>query len=515
MKLESGAVVSPKTGVIISALIIILAMVVYAGYCMAWPIWEDAYISFRYAHNWASGNGLVYNSGERVEGYTNFLWVTLIAFSQYLNIDPWISSRVLGFLSVTGVFLAILIFYWKRMPSKYSAAVLSCMLIALSQQVIRWAGSGLETGLFTCLVCAAMFYSIGTDPDKWPIAPGVLWVLAILCRPDAVVFLAALLPALWFEKHRRPASMKLIAIVTVLLIPYFLWKLYYFGMILPATYHTRMGYTGSQTLQGVTFIGAYLRNHWILYLGLLTVPLWWKKENTHLRACGFAIIIHLIYVALVGGDWMEYRFFSVSTPLAIVLAVEFIWHLFFRMPAHAMHLKTLGNRFAGALVLAGLLFTVIMDHTPHLLSHHYFSEGSLQRLFDHRTNRSSVGALLGRFARENGYSDQWLVTHYAEVAYTSRMNVHNPFGLTELETALMKVDSIGTGRVAHEKVNWKSGLAKRPIFIFPDYESPDYTAIRTPTADGQFSRFSVRKDIQDEFLSWWDQNFSTVPRRKF
>jgi len=34
---------------------------------------DDAFISFRYAHNLVQGHGLVFNPGERVEGYTNFL----------------------------------------------------------------------------------------------------------------------------------------------------------------------------------------------------------------------------------------------------------------------------------------------------------------------------------------------------------------------------------------------------------------------------------------------------------
>jgi hypothetical protein len=32
---------------------------------------DDAYISFAYARNLVEGNGLVFNVGERVEGYTN------------------------------------------------------------------------------------------------------------------------------------------------------------------------------------------------------------------------------------------------------------------------------------------------------------------------------------------------------------------------------------------------------------------------------------------------------------
>ena len=38
---------------------------------------DDAYISLRYARNLVSGTGLVYNPGEYVQGYTNFLWVML------------------------------------------------------------------------------------------------------------------------------------------------------------------------------------------------------------------------------------------------------------------------------------------------------------------------------------------------------------------------------------------------------------------------------------------------------
>jgi hypothetical protein len=39
---------------------------------------DDAYISFRYARNLAEHGQLVFNLGERVEGYTNFLWTVLL-----------------------------------------------------------------------------------------------------------------------------------------------------------------------------------------------------------------------------------------------------------------------------------------------------------------------------------------------------------------------------------------------------------------------------------------------------
>ena len=65
---------------------------------------DDAYISFRYARNLAQGNGLVFNAGERVEGYTNFLWTVLFTPAELVGLDPALVAIVLGV-----VFTALLI----------------------------------------------------------------------------------------------------------------------------------------------------------------------------------------------------------------------------------------------------------------------------------------------------------------------------------------------------------------------------------------------------------------------
>src|SRR5438552_142444 len=49
---------------------------------------DDAFISLRYARNLAKGHGIVFNAGERVEGYTNFLWVVILAAPFLLRVDP-------------------------------------------------------------------------------------------------------------------------------------------------------------------------------------------------------------------------------------------------------------------------------------------------------------------------------------------------------------------------------------------------------------------------------------------
>jgi len=54
---------------------------------------DDAFISFRYAQNLVDGNGLVFNPGERVEGYTNLSWTLLMAGVLAAGIWAWCASR--------------------------------------------------------------------------------------------------------------------------------------------------------------------------------------------------------------------------------------------------------------------------------------------------------------------------------------------------------------------------------------------------------------------------------------
>ncbi|MFH0792763.1 MAG: hypothetical protein V2A74_01885, partial [bacterium] len=59
-----------------------VAIIVW-GCIWNWSYWiDDSYISARYARNLASGFGPVFNAGERVEGYTNFLWVVMLGVVQ-------------------------------------------------------------------------------------------------------------------------------------------------------------------------------------------------------------------------------------------------------------------------------------------------------------------------------------------------------------------------------------------------------------------------------------------------
>src|SRR5262245_49795700 len=78
----------------------VLALVVAALFAWnvqrTWFLGDDAFISFRYARNLSDGSGLVWNPDERVEGYTNFSWVLLLAAGMRIGLEPEVLANVLG-----------------------------------------------------------------------------------------------------------------------------------------------------------------------------------------------------------------------------------------------------------------------------------------------------------------------------------------------------------------------------------------------------------------------------------
>ena len=76
------------------------ALALYAAHC--WLLRgfyvDDAYISLRYLRQWGAGNGLVFNPGERVEGFSNPLWLAVLAPFERFGADPVLASKGVGFL---------------------------------------------------------------------------------------------------------------------------------------------------------------------------------------------------------------------------------------------------------------------------------------------------------------------------------------------------------------------------------------------------------------------------------
>jgi hypothetical protein len=102
-----------KAGLILGVLVLLSGSLFQTFEGIAGPsppqVWglDDAYISYRYAQNLAQGNGLVFNRGERVEGYSNFLHVLMMtpAFFVTDREGVYFFSLLLNLILAAGAFL--------------------------------------------------------------------------------------------------------------------------------------------------------------------------------------------------------------------------------------------------------------------------------------------------------------------------------------------------------------------------------------------------------------------------
>lgn len=321
-----------------------LALLVGVGRAVsrAW-VCDDAFISFRYAVNLVRGHGLVFNAGERVEGYTNFLWTMAMVPGAWLGIDleRWSVAWGLAFHAAS---LALLVGYgWRRSRDLAPPALPVAAIVGAAH--VDWATygtSGLETPLFTFLVLAGFLALTGAQTRGWrlPLAGATLG-LAALTRPEGVlIFGLGLAFVLWCQ---RPAGRALLAYggaFVVLWLPATAWRVWYYGDYVPNTYHAKSAYLAWWD-QGLRYLALHAQGHWPLLLGaLLGVaalglrlrgalagrPAWRLVDGARLDATTRRMTLAVIataayglYLARVGGDFMYARMLIPVTPLLLVL----------------------------------------------------------------------------------------------------------------------------------------------------------------------------------------------------
>ena len=297
---------------------------------------DDPYIAYRYALNLASGDGLVFNIGDRVEGYSDFLWVLILSASYYLfGLDIPLTARVLG----TGITLvAILLTYQLSMEitgKDRHGSLIAALLVAASGSVACYGPSGLETPLFTLLIILSFLCAV---QRKW-ILSSLLAGLSVMTRPDGI-FLLFLLIA-WklvicrSLKERVLGSLKILVPFSCIVLPWTIWRWTYYGHLIPNSVEAKKGLDiGWQILSGLKYVWQFILQNapFMTVLGIATLAFIVNRSKKRGRSIqqsvgflAFFIVIFVLYVILVGGDWMPaWRFLAPIVPLLAVLIVS-LW----------------------------------------------------------------------------------------------------------------------------------------------------------------------------------------------
>jgi len=376
--------------------ILYLLIPLYAIYRAARNSWvcDDAFISFRYALNFSRGLGLVFNAGERVEGYTNFLWTVILSPFIALGLDPVMSSIVLGIVCFCGL-LFFLFQYGGQLALPVSVRssryvwIWSLPAVALHEHLQRYATSGLETMFFTFLVTTGSLLVISSmnreNEKRSGLAGFSLLVLACLTRPDGLLIygiasifafisqvIVVLRSGLSNEIFARLKSILKITFKFHKLflfgyIPYWILRYLYYGLPFPNTFYAKSAYE-SYYSQGFFYFWLYIKSYWIFLLLPLLIGIRFffamrrKAERPDLSECYALtlVLVWILYVIYVGGDFMFSRFFLPVTPLLILLFERSLRHVAAAFSIDLAHLRYLA-------IVPALLVFLRVD---------YFSQGS-------------------------------------------------------------------------------------------------------------------------------------------
>src|SRR5690606_11984812 len=137
----------------------------------------------------ANGHGLMFNVGERVEGYTNVLWTLLLASAIWLTgfEGPILAMALCAVAYVANVFVVARVGARLAPPGKAYIPLAACC-VALPPLIISYGTSGLETQAAGLLVNVGLLFWLTAEQRKALFLSGLCFVLAALTRPDHGIF---------------------------------------------------------------------------------------------------------------------------------------------------------------------------------------------------------------------------------------------------------------------------------------------------------------------------------------
>jgi hypothetical protein len=295
-------------------------------------LFDDMMIGMRFARNLVRHGQLVWNLSERVEGFTNPLWVLYFAFLHLFNIPE---AKISLLVQLTGMLL-ILVTAWftYRLAheltggSRY-ASLAAATFTLFYFPLLNWSLQGCEVSLLALLLTWALWEMVrARQVDAMFRRPYLLLGLAVCTRVDSIIpFLAVLLYAAMVDRKRLRSHVTFGASVLVLIMGVqTLVRWFYYGELLPNTYYQKLSGT-PLTLRlenGLLGLARFVLQISPILLLLAAVSLFARRRRPVMALLATIIACQLVYSIWVGGDaWEQFggtnRYVSIAMPLFFVV----------------------------------------------------------------------------------------------------------------------------------------------------------------------------------------------------
>jgi arabinofuranosyltransferase len=441
-----------RTALLLLLVDLLLVQAVAAGS----GVGEDAFISLRYAENLATGAGFRFNPADEkpCEGFSNLLWVVLLAGAKRMGVSSTFGAQLGGLLCALATLGALFALGLHLRLRLYWLAPLS---LSLNAHFIYYSTYGLETALFTLLVVLGVSRSIRYRPT-WPstLVAFVPLALLALVRPEGIAVALTIAGALWLlalrRGNRREARRPLCLVVSLagVFAALLVWRYSTFESISAAPTLTKLfrWHPGveSQLAAGLRYLGAFLTTNPAMAVALGCLLLRAAPARTRRAALLNCLPAALLLgaVVAVGGDavyFLHFRFFVPVLPgllLAAAIALDSVpvrsplWRAALGIAAVIASLfyipyRVDGLRFVRSTPAFGILFDSVRD-AGDLASR--LREGKAFRVDDILELR------IGRWLRDNVDRRALLATGQAgNIPYHSNLPAVDFVGLASCDVA--------------------------------------------------------------------------------
>jgi len=330
-------------------------------------IFEDAFISLRYAVQFASGRGLVFNPGEWVWGYSNLAWTVLVGVGVWLGLNAVFCAKFLGVMAAMMVMLLLFNYHspWfsthavKKGPL-FLLHLSAPLLFITSTHVLIHAQNGLETMLFALFVLWGVLGLLASMNGERPLVGYALpFLLASLTRPEGplLMVVALCIDGLNCLARRRGLFRVVLAgLVFALGYSLYLAIMYFvYGQIVPNAFYVKIP---SATIgHGIDYIADFLSDiRWILLLWPIPFAFIDRSGRSDSITAVCFCLGYSVFIVYAGGDFQAYfnRFMVPILPLLFLLTANGL------LGMHRLLIR-LYQPLAGSISVLALIFILLVN----------------------------------------------------------------------------------------------------------------------------------------------------------
>lgn len=414
---------------------------------------DDGFISLRYTERLLEGKGLTWNDHERVEGYSNLLWVLLCAVPGCFGANLLSGARAMGALCTGATLAAAVAAVRPSRPIQWLGALLALGMFAASDSIAVWSLGGLESPLVGALLSWGIVAALAAarDGGRAPtLAAAACFGLVCWARVDAPLWAAAAIVGLalgFRRKALRPCLAIAGAALACVALQLF-FRLLYYQDYLPNTAYAKVALSDDRLQTGIEHLDKSLFPLAGTWVALVTCGLHGLRRE-RLRPTA---VLHLVlagawtaYLVRVGGD-----IFPAWRLLTYVVVIAGMFVAF-----------VLGDDLRSAVAPAALRWVVSLVALTAVGSHFDPTNWAPQERWQWD------GVVVGKtLARMFGDAQPLVAVDAAgTIPYYSKLPALDMLGLTDRYLAHHRPKTMGSGFMGHELGDADYYLQRAPDII--------------------------------------------------